>query len=148
LSCGGRYEVPAGHLPLTGLEVPGSDGVPVGLQSGPDVHAPFDEPCVPVCAGDTGAPPPEVALELDVVVCVTDVVALGGLLLVAVDVPAAPVVVDRVLGDAGLCLGVTVDDELWLDPPQAASPDASTTTAAATPATRARSPEHGVRCMT
>jgi hypothetical protein len=141
--------VPAGHLPLTGFDVPGSAGVPVGLQSGPEVQAPL-EPCVAVGVGVTGAPPPEVVLELAGVVCVTDVVAVvvAGVVLVAGEVVAAPVVVDWVVDEDVLCLWVVVVvDELWLDPPQAASANASTQTAAATPATRARSPEHGVRCM-
>jgi hypothetical protein len=82
-------------LPSTGLDVPGNAGVPVGLQSGPDVQAPL-EPCVCVWAGDTGAPPPLVELALDGVVCVTGVVVVvvAGLGLVAVEVAAAPVVVD------------------------------------------------------
>jgi hypothetical protein len=86
-------------LPLTGLEVPGSAGVPLGLQSGPDVQLSLDELCVCVWAGDTGAPPPEVVLELDGVVCVTDVVVVVGLLFVTVDVAGAPVVVDVVVLD-------------------------------------------------
>jgi hypothetical protein len=133
-------------LPLTGFEVPGSAGVPLGLQSGPEVQLWFGEVCV--CAGETGAPPPPVVeLELDDVVCVTDVVVVG-LLFVAVDVAGEPVVVDWVVLDDLLCLCVAVVvDELLFDPPQAASANASTTTAAATTATRARSPEHGVRCM-
>jgi len=139
--------VPAGHLPLTGLEVPGSAGVPLGLQSGPAVQV---EPCVCVCAGDTGAPPPpDVELELEDVVCVTDVVVVVELLLVTVEVAAAPVVVDRVVVDDLLCLWVAAFvDELLLDPPHAVSMNASTTAAAATAATRARSPEHGALCMT
>jgi hypothetical protein len=137
--------VPAGHLPLTGLDVPGSAGVPVGLQSGPEVQAPL-EPCVAVGAGETGAPPP-VVLGLAGVVCVTDVVVVvAGLLLVTVEV-AGPVVVDEVVVEDLLCLWTVVVDELWLDPPHAVRANASTTTAAATTATRARSPEHGVRCM-
>jgi hypothetical protein len=133
---------------LTGLEVPGSDGVPLGLQSGPDVQLPPDGLCVCVCAGETGAPP-DVVLGLGGAVCVTDVVAVVvGLLFVALDVGGAAVDVDWVEDDDLLCLWVTVVDELLLDPPQAASANASTTMAAATTATRARSPEHGVRCMT
>ncbi len=86
--------VPAGHVPLTGLDVPGSAGVPAGLQSGPDVQAP-PEPCVCVCAGVTGAPPPVVELEVGGVVWVTDVVVVvAGAGLVTVDVAGAPVVVD------------------------------------------------------
>ncbi len=140
--------MPAGHLPLTGVDVPGSAGVPVGLQSGPDVQAPFDEPCVAVCAGDTGAPP-LVELELDGAVCVTEVVAVAVPGFVTPDVVAVPVVADVVVVDDLLCLWVVVvDDELWLDPPQATTPKASTMTAAATMATRAKSPVHGVRCMT
>jgi hypothetical protein len=128
--------------------VPGNAGVPAGLQSGPDVQAPL-EPCVCVWAGDTGAPPPLVEVALGGVVWVTDVVVVaGGLGLVAVELAAAPVVVDWVEDDVLLCLWVVVVvDELLLDPPQAASATVSTTTAAATTATRARSPEHGVRCM-
>ncbi len=127
--------------------MPGSDGVPLGLQSGPDVQLPPDGLCVCVCAGDTGAPP-DVELEVGGAVCVTEVVAVAvGALLVTVDVGAS-VVVDWVEDDDLLCLWVTVVDELLLDPPQAASANASTTTAAATTATRARGPEHGVRCMT
>jgi hypothetical protein len=133
---------------LTGLEVPGSAGVPLGLQSGPDVQLSFGEVWVWVCPGDTGAPPPEVVLELDGVVCVTDVVVVAGLLLVAVDVAGAPVVVDVVVLDDLLCLWVVVVDELLLDPPHAASASVSTAMAAATVATRARDPDHGVRCMT
>jgi hypothetical protein len=135
-------------LPLTGLEVPGSAGVPAGLQSGPEVQLWLGEVCV--CAGETGAPPPPVVeLELADVVCVTDVVVVVGLPFVAVDVAGEPVVVDWVVLDDLLCLCVAVVvDELLLDPPQAASATASTTTAAATMATRARVPEHGVRCMT
>jgi hypothetical protein len=130
------------------LEVPGSDGVPLGLQSGPAVQLPPDGLCVCVCAGDTGAPP-DVELEVGGAVCVTDVVAVGvGVLFVTVDVVGASVVVDWVEDDDLLCLWVTVVDELpLLDPPQAASTNASTTTVAATTATRARSPGHGVRCM-
>jgi hypothetical protein len=132
---------------LTGLEVPGRAGVPVGLQSGPDVQAPL-EPCVAVGAGDTGAPPPEVVLEVAGVVCVTVVVVVAGLVLAPVEVAPAPVVVDWVEDDDLLCLWVVVAvDELSLDPPHAASPNASIATAAATTATRARSPDHGVRCM-
>jgi hypothetical protein len=132
-------------LPLTGFEVPGSAGVPVGLQSGPDVQLWFGEVCV--CAGDTGAPPPVV--EFDDVVCVTDVVAVVvALPFVAVDVAGGPLAVDWVVLDDLLCLCVAVVvDELLLDPPHAASVAASTTTAAATMTTRARGPEHGVRCM-
>jgi hypothetical protein len=136
-------------LPSTGLDVPGNAGVPLGLQSGPDVQAPL-EPCVCVCPGDTGAPPPVVELEVDGVAWVTDVVVVAVVTgLVAVDVAAPPVVVDWVEDDDVLCLCVAVGvvDEPLLDPPQAVSPNASTTTAAATTATRARSPEHGVRCM-
>jgi hypothetical protein len=134
-------------LPLTGFEVPGSAGVPLGLQSGPEVQLWLDEVCV--CAGETGAPPPVVELELDDVVCVVGVVVVVGLPFVAVDVAGEPVVVDWVVLDDLLCLCVAVVvDELLLDPPQAASANASTMTAAATMATRARSPEHGVRCMT
>jgi hypothetical protein len=137
--------VPAGHLPLTGFEVPGSDGVPFGLQSGPDVQLSPGDVCV--CAGDTGAPPPVV--EFDDVVCVTDVVVVVvALPFVAVDVAGGPLAVDWVVLDDLLCLCVAVVvDELLLDPPHAASAAASTTTAAATMATRARGPEHGVRCM-
>ncbi len=126
--------------------MPGSAGVPVGLQSGPEVQAPL-EPCVAV--GVTGAPPPEVVLELAGVVCVTDVVVVAVALgLVTVDVAGAPVVViDAVVLDDVRWVEVVVVDELWLDPPHAASANASSTTAAATTATRARSPEHGVRCM-
>jgi hypothetical protein len=139
--------VPAGHLPLTGVEVPGSAGVPLGLQSGPDVQAPF-VPCVAVCAVDTGAPP-LVELELAGAVGVTDVVVVAVPGFVTAGVVAALVVVDAVVVDDLLCLWVVVvDDELWLDPPQAATATASRTTAAATMATRAKSPEHGVRCMT
>jgi hypothetical protein len=118
------------------------------LQSGPDVQAP-PEPCVCVCAGDTGAPPPVVEPALGGVVCVTEVVVVvAGLVVVTVDVAAAPVVVDCVEDVDLLCLWVVVVvDELWLDPPHAASPNASITTAAATTATRARSPDHGERCM-
>ena len=135
-------------MPLTGLDVPGNAGVPVGLQSGPEVQAPPD-PCVWVCAGVTGAPPPVVAPVLGGVVWVTDVVVVvAGLVFVTVEVGAAPVVVDWVEDDDVLCLWVVVVvDELWLEPPHAASPDASITTAAATTATRARSPDDGVRCM-
>jgi hypothetical protein len=133
---------------LTGLDVPGNAGVPVGLQSGPEVQAP-PEPCVCVCAGDTGAPPPVVAPALGGVVCVTDVVVVvAGLVFVSVEVAAAPVVVDWVEDADLLCFWVVVAvDELWLDPPHAASPNASIATAAATTAARARSPNHGVRCM-
>ena len=35
-SCGGRYVVPVGHLPLTGLDVPDAVGAP-GWQSGPQL---------------------------------------------------------------------------------------------------------------
>jgi hypothetical protein len=133
-------------LPLTGLEVPGSAGVPLGLQSGPDVQAPLD-PCVAVGVGDTGAPPP-VVLAVDGVVCVTEVVVVTGVVLVPAEVVAASVVVDFAVDEDVLCVWVdVVDDELWLDPPHAASANASTQTAAATAATRARSPEHGVHCM-
>jgi hypothetical protein len=113
------------------------------------VQAPL-EPCVAVGVGDTGAPPPEVVLELAGVVWVTDVVvvAVAGLVLAPVEVVGAPVVVDWVVDEDVRCLWVVVDvDELSLDPPHAASPSASITTAAATTATRARSPVHGVRCM-
>jgi hypothetical protein len=135
---------------LTGLEVPGSAGVPSGLQSGPEVQALLGELCVFVCAGDTGAPPPVVALELDVVACVTEVVVVVVVPgFVTVDVAGAPVVVDVVVLDDFVCVWVAVVvDELWLDPPHAASRNASITTAAATTATRARSPEHGVRSIT
>jgi hypothetical protein len=78
---------------LTGLDVPGSAGVPVGLQSGPEVQAPL-EPCVAVGTGVTGAPPPDVVLEAAGVVCVTDVVVVVTAVLVAGEVVAAPVVVD------------------------------------------------------
>jgi hypothetical protein len=129
------------------LDVPGNAGVPAGLQSGPEVQVP-PEPCVCVCAGETGAPP-VVELEVGGAACVTDVVVVAaGLELVTADVAAAPVVVDWVEDDDVLCLWVAVVvDEPLLDPPQADSANASTTTAAATTATRARSPEHGVRCM-
>jgi hypothetical protein len=129
------------------LDVPGSAGVPLGLQSGPDVQAPLD-PCVAVGVGDTGAPPP-VVLAVDGVVFVTDVVVVvAGVVLVPAEVVAAPVVVDSAVDEDVLCTWVAVvDDELWLDPPHAASANASTQTAAATAATRARVPEHGVRCM-
>jgi hypothetical protein len=103
---------------------------------------------VAVGVGVTGAPP-EVVLEVAGVVCVTDVVVLvTGLVVVPVAVGAAPVVVDWVVDEDVLreCVVVVVD-ELWLDPPHAARANASTTTAAATTATRARSPEHRVRCM-
>ena len=134
-------------MPLTGLDVPGNAGVPVGLQSGPDVQAPL-EPCVAVGVGDTGAPPPLVVLALDGVVRVTDVVVVvTGVVLVPAEVVAAPVVVAVVVDEDVLCVLVVVVDEVWLDPPHAASASASTQTAAATTATRARSPEHGVRCM-
>jgi hypothetical protein len=83
---------------LTGFDVPGSAGVPVGLQSGPVVQAPL-EPWVAVGAGDTGAPP-DVVLELAGVVCVTDVVVVvAGLVVVPVGVGAAPVVADWVEDD-------------------------------------------------
>jgi hypothetical protein len=98
-------------LPLTGLDVPGNAGVPVGLQSGPAVQAPL-EPCV-VVGGDTGAPPP-VVLELAGVVCVTDVVAVvAGLVPVTAEVVAAPVVIDWVVDDDVLWSWVVaVVDEL------------------------------------
>ncbi|MFZ0384371.1 MAG: hypothetical protein WAL22_01795, partial [Solirubrobacteraceae bacterium] len=96
---------------MTGFEVPGSAGVPFGLQSGPDVQLWLGEVCV--CAGDTGAPPPPVVELDDVAVCVTDVVGVG-LPFVAVDVPGEPVVVDWVVLDDLLCLCVgVVVDELW-----------------------------------
>jgi hypothetical protein len=91
-------------VPLTGFDVPGSAGVPVGLQSGPDVQAPLD-PCVAVGAGDTGAPPPLVVVALDGVVCVTDVVVVAaGVVPVAAGVVAMPVVVDGVVDEDLLCL--------------------------------------------
>jgi hypothetical protein len=136
---------------LTGLEVPGSAGVPSGLQSGPDVQALLGELCVLVCVGgDTGAPPPVVEVDAAVAVWVTAVVVVVVPGVVAVDVAGAPVVVDAVVDEDLVCLWVlvVVVDELWLDPPHAASRKASTTTAAATTATRAKSPEHGVRCIT
>jgi hypothetical protein len=129
------------------LDVPGNAGVPVGLQSGPEVQAP-PEPCVCVCAGATGAPPPVVEPPLGVVWVTDVVVVVAGLVFVAVEVGAAPVVVDWVEDDDLVCVWVVVVvEELWLDPPHAASPNASITTAATTTATRARSPEDDVRCM-
>ena len=71
-----------------------------------------------------------------------------GLPFVAVDVAGEPLAVDWVVLDDLLCLCVAVVvDELLLDPPHAASATASITTAADTMTTRARAPEHGVRCM-
>ena len=62
-------------------------------------------------------------VELAGVVCVTEVVVVVvGLGVVAVEVGAAPVVVDWVVDEDVLCLWVeVVVDELWLDPPQAES---------------------------
>jgi hypothetical protein len=87
---------------LTGLDVPGNAGVPLGLQSGPEVQVPL-EPCVCVCPGETGAPP-VVELEVDGVAWVTDVVVVAVVAgFVAVDVAAPPVVVDWVEDDDLLC---------------------------------------------
>jgi hypothetical protein len=53
--------VPAGHLPLTGLELPAADGVPLGWQSWPQSEL-LAEVVV-----ETPAPPEESELELEVV---------------------------------------------------------------------------------
>jgi hypothetical protein len=82
-SCGGRYVVPVGHLPLMGLDVPDAVGAP-GWQSGPQL---VDEEVVcDACA----------VVLVDVVVVVLDadeVVELVGAALVVKTVEDAVFVV-------------------------------------------------------
>ncbi|HEX5191255.1 MAG TPA: hypothetical protein VFW09_00520 [Solirubrobacteraceae bacterium] len=115
-------------------------GVPLGLQSGPDVQSWCGVVCWGwVCAGETGAPPPEVCVPVAGVVWV----AVAGAVVVedcvcvavAVDVAVA-VVVERVFGAVLWRLWAVFVVELLLEPPHAATASTSTTTATATVAAR------------
>ena len=122
------------------------------MQSGPAVQLPLGVVCCGcVCAGETGAPPPEVCVPVGAgVVSVAGVVAVEVCVTVAwlVDVVVAEAVVVEVFLDVVLrCLCAVDDVELLPEPPHAAIASASTTTDTASMAARASPRCDEIRCM-